>query len=150
MDGSDVMSLIEGAEYLLTNDYERSLLETKAGLTSEQVLEHVRIRVTTLGKDGVEITGRGIERVHVPVAADVVPDDPTGVGDGFRAGFFAAISWGLGLERAAQVGSLVAALVLETVGPQEYDVKPELFLKRLAASYGDAAAAEVQSHLPAA
>ncbi|MEV4704904.1 carbohydrate kinase family protein [Actinoplanes sp. NPDC049316] len=150
MDGSDVMSLIEGAEYLLTNDYERSLLETKAGLGADQVLEHVRIRVTTLGKDGVEITGRDIERIHVPVARDVVPDDPTGVGDGFRAGFFAAISWGLGLERAAQVGSLIAALVLETVGPQEYDVKADFFLKRLADSYGDQAAADVQPYLPVA
>ena len=150
MDGSDVMSLIEGAEYLLTNDYERSLLETKAGLTADQILEHVRIRVTTLGKDGVEITGRGIDRVHVPVVRDVVPNDPTGVGDGFRAGFFAAIGWGLGLERAAQVGSLVAALVLEAVGPQEYDIKPDFFLKRLADSYGDEAAAEIQPHLPAA
>jgi adenosine kinase len=85
----------------------------------------------------------------VPVAAGVVAEDPTGVGDGFRAGFFAALGWGVGLERAAQVGSLVAALVLETVGPQEYDVKPDLFLKRLAESYGDAAAAEIQPHLPA-
>lgn len=150
MDGSDVLTLITGAEYLLTNDYERSLLETKAGLTSDQVLEHVRIRVTTLGKDGVEITGRDIERIHVPVARDVIPDDPTGVGDGFRAGFFAALGWGVGLERAAQVGSLVAALVLETVGPQEYDVKPDFFAKRLADSYGDEAAAEVLPHLPVA
>jgi adenosine kinase len=150
MDGSDVLTLISGAEYLLTNDYERSLLESKAALTSDQVLEQVRIRVTTLGKDGVEITGRDIERIHVPVARDVIPDDPTGVGDGFRAGFFAALGWGVGLERAAQVGSLVAALVLETVGPQEYDVKADHFLKRLADSYGDEAAADVQSHLPAA
>ena len=36
MDGKDVLSLISGAEYLLTNDYERSLLETKAGLTADQ------------------------------------------------------------------------------------------------------------------
>ncbi|GGQ52775.1 carbohydrate kinase family protein [Couchioplanes azureus] len=149
MDGSDVMTLISGAEYLMTNEYERSLLETKAGLSADQVLEHVKIRVTTLGKDGVEISGRGIETIHVPVARDVVPDDPTGVGDGFRAGFFAAISWGLGLERAAQVGSLVAALVLETVGPQEYDVRSDDFLKRFADSYGDAAAAEIHPHLPA-
>ena len=149
MDGGDVMTLIEGADFLLTNDYERSMLEGKSGLTGDQVLQHVKVRVTTLGKDGVEITGRGIERIHVPVARDVIPDDPTGVGDGFRAGFFAAISWGLGLERAAQAGSLVAALVLETVGPQEYEVKAEEFAKRIADSYGDAAAAEIKPHLPA-
>ncbi|HEU4346454.1 MAG TPA: carbohydrate kinase family protein [Actinoplanes sp.] len=149
MDGRDVMSLIEGAEYLLTNDYERSMLESKSGLTGDQVLDHVKVRVTTLGKDGVEITGHGIERIHVPVARDVVADDPTGVGDGFRAGFFAGISWGLGLERSAQVGSLVAALVLETVGPQEYEVRGEEFAKRIADSYGHDSAAEIKPHLPA-
>jgi adenosine kinase len=148
MDGRDVLTLISGADYLLTNEYERSLLEQKAGLTSEQVLEHVKVRVTTLGKDGVEITGRGVGRIHVPVARDVIPDDPTGVGDGFRAGFFSAISWGLSLERAAQVGSLVAALVLETVGPQEYEIRADFFAKRLADSYGDEAAAEVHPFLP--
>ena len=149
MDGRDVLTLISGADYLLTNDYERSLLEQKAGLTGDQVLAEVKVRVTTLGKDGVEITGREIGRIHVPVVRDVLPDDPTGVGDGFRAGFFTAVSWGLGLERAAQVGSLVAALVLETVGPQEYEIKGDVFAKRLADSYGDDAAAEVHPHLPA-
>jgi adenosine kinase len=148
MDGSDVTTLIDGAEFLLTNDYEKSLLESKAKLTDEQVLDLVKVRVTTLGANGVEITGRGIDRIHVPVVRDVVPDDPTGVGDGFRAGFFAAISWGLGLKRAAQVGSLVAALVLEAVGPQEYEVRSDLFVKRFAQSYGDEAAAEIQPHLP--
>jgi adenosine kinase len=113
------------------------------------VLDQVKIRVTTLGKDGVEITGHGIERIHVPVAKDVVVEDPTGVGDGFRAGFFAALSWGLGLERAAQVGSLVAALVLEAVGPQEYELKSDVFAKRFADSYGDVAAAEILPFLPA-
>lgn len=149
VDGSDVLTLISGAEYLLTNEYERSLLETKAGLSPDQVLEHVKIRVTTLGKDGVEITGRGIERIHVPVARDVIPEDPTGVGDGFRAGFFAAVSRGLGLERSAQLGSLVAALVLESVGPQEYEIKAEDFTKRFADSYGEDAATEIKQFLPA-
>lgn len=149
VDGSDVLSLIGGAEYLMTNEYERSLLETKAGLTGDQVLEHVKIRVTTLGSGGVEITGKDIERIHVPVVPDVIGEDPTGVGDGFRAGFFSGVSWGLGLERSAQIGSLVAALVLETVGTQEYDVRPAEFTKRFAGAYGDEAAAEISPFLPA-
>ncbi len=149
MSGEDALALIEGATYLLTNDYEKSLLESKTGLTEEQVRQQVQIQVTTLGKDGVQITGRDIEPVHVPVVRDVEADDPTGVGDGFRAGFFAALSWNLPLERAAQVGSLVAAHVLETVGTQEYEIKGDGFLKRMADSYGDAAADEVRAHLPA-
>lgn len=147
MSGDDVLQLIDGAQYLLTNEYENSLLEQKTGLTSDEVLERVRVRVTTLGKNGVRITGRDFAPIQVPVAREIQVYDPTGVGDGFRAGFFAALSWGLGLERAAQVGALLATLVLETVGTQEYDVEPDNFLKRLAESYGDSAAADVRPHL---
>lgn len=147
MPGEEILRLIDGARYLLTNEYEKSLLESKTGLSDAQVLDRVAVRVTTLGKDGVEITGHGISRIHVPAARDVKVSDPTGVGDGFRAGFFAALSWGLGLERAAQVGSLLAALVLETMGPQEYEVRPDLFVKRLGELYGDVAADEVRAHL---
>jgi adenosine kinase len=82
------------------------------------------------------------------VAREVQAYDPTGVGDGFRAGFFAGLTWGLGLERAAQVGALLATLVLETVGTQEYTVRADEFTKRIAESYGDAAADEVRDHLP--
>jgi adenosine kinase len=140
--------LVDGAAYLLTNEYEKELLESKAGLTDAQVLDRVGIRVTTLGKDGVAITGRSIDPVRVPVAGEVQAYDPTGVGDGFRAGFFTARSWGLGLERSAQVGALLATLVLETVGTQEYQVRTEDFVKRLRAAYGDVAADEVLPYLP--
>jgi adenosine kinase len=148
MSGDGVLRLIDGATYLLTNDYEKSLLESKTRLSDAQVLDRVAVRVTTLGKHGVEITGRGMERIHVPIAREIKAYDPTGVGDGFRAGFFAALSWGLGLERAGQVGALLATLVLETVGTQEYEVRPDIFTKRLAESYGDLAADEIREHLP--
>jgi adenosine kinase len=69
--------------------------------------------------------------------------DPTGVGDGFRAGFFAGLAWGVGLERCAQIGSLLATYVIETVGPQEYQVKPGAFYDRFAETFGDVAAADI-------
>lgn len=147
MPGADVVALIQGADYLMTNEYEKSLLQSKAGLSDAQLLDLVKVRVTTLGKQGVEIAGRDIDPIHVPIAREIRAVDPTGVGDGFRAGFFAALSWGLGLERAAQVGSLLATLVLEAVGTQEYQLHRDLFVKRLADSYGDAAADEVRPHL---
>jgi adenosine kinase len=148
MSGSDVVGLIDGADFLLTNDYEKELLETKSGLSDADVLDLVGVRVTTLGKKGVRITGNDLESLHVPVAREAHVSDPTGVGDGFRAGFFAGLSWGLPLERSAQVGSLLATLVLETVGTQEYIVKPEVFAERLAESYGADCADEVRPHLP--
>jgi adenosine kinase len=45
------------------------------------------------------------------------------------------------------VGALLATLVLETIGTQEYEVQSDMFLKRLAESYGDDAAAEVRPFL---
>ncbi|HEY2041062.1 MAG TPA: carbohydrate kinase family protein [Jatrophihabitans sp.] len=143
MSGADLRSLVEGAELLFTNDYEKNLLESKTGWSEAEVLERIGVRVTTQGKRGVEIVGRDIESVHVPVAKERAKLDPTGVGDGFRAGFLAARTWGLSWQRSAQVGSLLATLVLETVGTQEYQVKPADFAERLAESYGDDVAAEI-------
>ncbi|MEU9743170.1 carbohydrate kinase family protein [Micromonospora chersina] len=147
MDGADVLGLVDGADYLMTNEYEKSLLQSKAGLTDAQLLDRVKVRVTTLGKQGVEIAGRDVGTIHVPIAREIQAVDPTGVGDGFRAGFFAALNWGVSLERAAQVGCLLATLVLENFGGQEYEVRRDLFIKRLAESYGDAAAEDVRPHL---
>ena len=65
----------------------------------------------------------------------------------FRGGFLAASAWGLGLERAAQVGCVLAAYVVETVGTQEYDFTHEDFAARVRASYGADAADEVAQHL---
>jgi adenosine kinase len=143
MPGEEVRGLIDGATFLITNAYEKELLEAKTGLSDADVLARVQYRVTTLGKDGARIEGAEIDPILIPAVQEVRPFDPTGVGDGFRAGFFAARSWGLSLQRAAQVGSLVAAHVLETAGGQEYEIHPADFVKRLAVSYGDDAAADV-------
>jgi adenosine kinase len=83
----------------------------------------------------------------VPVAKERSKADPTGVGDAFRAGFLTARDWGLSWERSAQVGSLLATMVLETVGTQEYLVAKDEFSARLAESYGDDCAAEILPHL---
>ncbi len=148
MSGDDALRLIDGAEFLTTNAYECNLLKQKTGLSDAELLERVRVQVTTLGKDGARITGRDMDPITIPVAKEMSAHDPTGVGDAFRAGFFAGLSWDLSLERSAQVGSLLATLVLETVGTQEYVVKSAEFATRLADSYGSDCADEVRAHLP--
>jgi adenosine kinase len=147
MSGEELHALIEGADLLFTNDYEKSLLESKTGLSEDEVMSRVGVRVTTLGSKGVEIVGRDVEYAHVPCAREREKADPTGVGDGFRAGFLTARDWGLSWQRAAEVGSLLATLVLETVGTQEYVVKPNDFADRLAESYGDDCASDVLPYL---
>ncbi len=147
MDGPDIRLLVEGATYLFANDYEAALTEQKTGWSAAEVLALVGTRVTTLGQEGSRVERRGEPPVHVDVVPDVRAVDPTGVGDAYRAGFLAAVAWRLPVERAAQVGSLLAAYVLETVGTQEYEPGRGDFLRRLAHAYGPAAATDVGPHL---
>jgi adenosine kinase len=143
MPGADLRELIDGARYLFTNEYERSLLIRKTGWGAEEILSRVGSWVTTMGPKGAIIESSGQPSVSVHAAIERRKADPTGVGDAFRAGFFAGIAWELAPERAAQVGCVMAALVLETVGTQEYDFDPGDFKVRLAAAYGTDAADEV-------
>jgi adenosine kinase len=142
LDGEDVRMLLDGAQYLFANEYEAALTEQKTGWSAEEIVNRVRVRVTTLGQDGVRVDRAGQPPLLIP-AVLAQPREPTGAGDAFRAGFLAAIASDLGLERAAQLGNLIAACALETVGPQEYEVKPEPLTTRFGATYGGAAADEL-------
>jgi adenosine kinase len=112
------------------------------------MLARVGVRITTLGAAGARIEQRGEPTITVPAIPDAKPVDPTGSGDAFRSGFLAAVAWGLPLERAVQLGNLMAVHALEAIGPQEYNLKPGPLAERLAASYGEEAAAEVAAYLP--
>ncbi|OBY30003.1 carbohydrate kinase family protein [Mycolicibacter kumamotonensis] len=145
--GDEIRRLIDGAAYLFTNDYEWDLLLSKTGWTEADVMKQVGLRVTTLGANGVDIVHPDGSRVHVGVVPEKAQADPTGVGDAFRAGFLTGRSAGLGLERSAQLGSLVAVLVLESTGTQEWSWDRNAAVGRLADAYGDAAAAEIGAAL---
>ncbi len=147
MEGDDIRPLVEGATYLFTNEYEAALIHQKTGWQPADVAAVVETRVTTLGPDGARIERRGESPVTVHVAEEDRRADPTGVGDAFRAGFLAGQAWGLTDERSAQVGALVATYVIETVGTQEYELAQRHFLDRMARTYGDDAAADVEPHL---
>ncbi|MFG1785060.1 carbohydrate kinase family protein [Rhodococcus oryzae] len=143
LSGAEAKELIGGAKYLFTNEYEWGLLLQKTELTESEIAEQVGLRVTTLGAKGVEMVDREGNFVRVGVVPEKAKVDPTGVGDAFRAGFLVGQSAGLGLERSAQLGSLVAVLVLETTGTQEWTLDRDEAVKRLAEAYGTDAADEI-------
>jgi adenosine kinase len=146
-DGPFIRQLIEGADYLFTNEYEARLTEHKTGWTSAEIASRVRTRVTTKGKDGALVETAGEEPIEVPVAREVHRADPTGVGDAFRAGFLTGLAAGLDHRRCAELGSMLATYVIETVGTQEYHLGTEAFLDRLAESYGEESAEEIAPHI---
>jgi adenosine kinase len=147
MEPEQIRRLVDGAAYLFSNSYERALLEQKTGWSGDDVLGRVGVRVTTMGAEGALVEQVGVEQIVVPVPPEERRADPTGVGDAFRAGFLTAVAWGLGHERAAQIGSMLATYVIETVGTQEYDLVSGRFVERFESAYGTAAAAELKAYL---
>jgi adenosine kinase len=145
-DDEQVRDLLDGAAYLFSNEYEAHLTEQKTGWSADEVIARVGVRVTTLGKDGVRVDRAGQAPILVPPITGAEPKEPTGAGDGFRSGFLAATAWGLGLERAAQLGNMIAVQVLETVGPQEYELKPGPLAERFTAVYGPGAGKDLADH----
>lgn len=147
MSGEEIRQLIDGATYLLTNDYEKGLVEQKTGWTDAEVLARVGTRITTHGPKGVVVEQAGQPTVAVEAVAERRKADPTGVGDAFRAGFLTGQMRGLSIERSAQLGSLLATLALEVEGPQEYDVDRGIVLDRLGSNFGTPAASEIDAAL---
>ena len=147
MSGEEIKLLIDGASYLFLNEYELALAMQKTGWSDREILEHVKIRVVTLGSKGAKVESAAGEFVQVGVPKEKSKTDPTGVGDSFRSGFIAGLAWGLSHERCAQLGSLIATYVIETMGTQEYRFSSAEFLARFEAAYGAEAASQIAPHL---
>ncbi len=147
-DGEMIRTLVDGADLLFTNEYEAALLKQKTGWSHDDVLGRVGTWVTTRAANGVRVEERGAPTIEVIAVPETKPVEPTGGGDALRAGFVAARQWGLGVERATQVGSAVATAAVEVVGTQEYDLPRGSFLERFALAFGADAADEVAPHLP--
>jgi adenosine kinase len=147
MSGEEIKLLIDGASYLFLNEYELALAMQKTGWSDREILERVKVRVVTLGSKGAKVESAAGEFVQVGTPQEKSKTDPTGVGDSFRSGFIAGLAWGLNHERCAQLGSLIATYVIETMGTQEYRFTSAEFLARFDASYGAEAAAEIAPHL---
>jgi adenosine kinase len=149
VEGEAIKQLVEGATYLFTNTYERGLLERKTGWGDDEILARVDVSVMTRGAKGVTVQRPGEPVISVTPPQELTKADPTGVGDAFRAGFLAGVAWGVGDERAAQLGCMLATLVIESVGTQEHKLEPESFIERFSEAYGPDSAAEVAEHVRA-
>jgi len=149
LDGDQVRGLVDDATYLVTNEYERKLLAQKTGWSDAEILGKVETWITTRGPEAVTVHRTGEPDLAVQPPRERRKADPTGVGDALRAGFLAGIAADLGLERSVQLGCMVATLVIETVGTQEYRIEHAEFEQRFAEAYGADAAAQIEPMPPA-
>jgi len=122
-DGRALAGLASLSDVLFLNEEELrvacDLLERSG---APDLLEFVPAVVVTRGAREVTLYRRNNPELHVPVRAVKVVD-PTGAGDGFRAGWYAALSAGRSWDEAIRWGEAAAAVVLQHIGPQGHVVR---------------------------
>jgi len=133
--GEELRELIELAEYVIVNDYEFQLLMERTGLTGQSIAEQVEALIVTHGAEGSVLRTREGE---VPVEA-VEPEDvqdPTGCGDAFRGGLIYGLLNDLDLTTCCRIGSVMGAIKIAQVGPQNHAPTFEDIQQRFFDSYG--------------
>jgi sugar/nucleoside kinase (ribokinase family) len=94
----------------------------------------VKIVVVTSGANGATVSVE--DTVHaVPAFRSEKVVDPTGAGDAFIGGFLAEYVQGEDISRCSYVGSAMASLVVEGVGPTHFGDKTEIY-RRASLLYG--------------
>lgn len=95
----------------------------------DEIAKHCDIAVLKIGKDGSMV--KSGNEYHYIKAWPAKPIDATGAGDTYAAGFLYAHSLGMPLKVCGEVGSIIAAKVVEVVGtkidiPRWKDAKREI------------------------
>lgn len=127
---------VSRASVLIANDSEMVKIAKSMKITLEELKERLPLIVTTRGGDGADIEGSLVtEKIHIPAARVDKVVDPTGAGDSFRGGFFAALVSGKSLEEAGAWGAVAGAYAVEVKGGQEHKFTRKEFETRLAEYY---------------
>jgi len=134
--GKDLIQGSRGSKILVLNEYELEMFLKKTGFQELDLLTLTEVLVITMGDHGSVIKTRDKE-IDIPVVKPKRVLDPTGVGDGFRAGMMKGIVHGFSWEVVGCMGSLAATYVLETEGPQKHHYTLQSFSQRYLETFGD-------------
>jgi adenosine kinase len=137
MDEKGLTVGLNGAKALFANEYEFELLQKHTRMSENELVQAVDFAVITLGAEGSRVYENGTLLGQVAAFPPNRLQDPTGVGDAFRAGFLKGYVNKFNLLVCAQMGSLAAAYCLEQVGTQSHAYTLEAFIARFRTEFDD-------------
>jgi adenosine kinase len=120
MKGDAIQELIQGAEILISNDYELDLMKKATGFSDSDLFERTPFIITTLGERGSVVLNRNSQPEHIPAVKTRKVVDPTGAGDAYRAGLIKGLILKKDLVEAARMGATCAGYVVECYGTQAH------------------------------
>jgi len=143
LSGEALRKGVSSCDLLVVNEYEFHLLEDKTGWADDHIRGlPTRACVVTRGAEGASIYAS--DGLHeIPAVPPKIVNDPTGVGDAFRAGLIKGLAMSLSWDLAGRMGALAAAYVLEEPGPQSQDYTLTEFVERFRQHFDDQGALDV-------
>jgi len=131
----EIRELLELSSVTITNSHEFEILQYNSELSAKEIISMLDRVIVTRGINGVDIYGSGSEH-RVDSVRDVQIVDPTGCGDAFRAGYIYGLMHDHNPETCARLGCILAAINLENVDTQTYEIEETTLRVRYKKTYG--------------
>ncbi|HCW32871.1 MAG: adenosine kinase, adenosine kinase [Candidatus Peregrinibacteria bacterium GW2011_GWE2_39_6] len=128
---AELLEAIHDSTGIFVNDYEYEILKLKTKLSAIEILKYTQNLIITLGSKGSLIYSKNYKNgLKIPALSSSKPQDPTGCGDAYRAGFLKGYLDNKPLEICGKMGALLGTYVLEKNGTQTHHFTPDNFKKK--------------------
>ncbi|HMM47177.1 MAG TPA: carbohydrate kinase family protein [Thiobacillaceae bacterium] len=134
--GEELLECVEKSRYVIVNDYEAELLQSRTGEKLEALARRVEAVIVTRGAEGSHIHRTGYSRIDIPPARAEAIVDPTGCGDAYRSGILYGIVHGLDWETSGRLGSLMGAIKIAQRGGQNHHATRDEIAHAFHAQFG--------------
>lgn len=129
-----LVTILDNTDILFANIHEVKRVKEMTGRSFDDLRKSISTIVVTCDSSGSKIY-RKDKKIDIPIVS-VKAVDPTGAGDGYRAGFLLAFSKGLPFEVCGKIGSTVASFAVECVGCQTNLPTWDVMKKRYEENFG--------------
>ncbi|MFP4654817.1 MAG: carbohydrate kinase family protein [Methanohalobium sp.] len=109
-------TILNNTNIMFANKHEVKRVCNMVNWSFEHLRDVIDIIIITYDAEGSKIYTDGIDYSIPAIPVNAV--DPTGAGDGYRAGFLLAYTRGFSLEDCGKIGSTVASFIVEKAGCQ--------------------------------
>jgi len=133
----ELNEFVRMASFVAVNDYEGQMLQERTGKKLEELAQHVKALVVTLGARGSLILADG-RQIEIPAVQPEAVVDPTGCGDAYRAGLLHGIAAGLDWPTTGRLASLLGAIKIARRGGQNHQFTRDEIAQRYAEHFGTA------------